>query len=205
MDFTPWERYPALTVDRLIVIGGALRMGRDSAVEDYKPSKGDDPWTLGCTAYKRSCFNVKNASHEHSWLTILPEDNNRFTFAVAGVPMKFYHGLKDDPTSKTLNVSSTEFANIQMSFDFGNFPDKERFLRLAVTTGPDLTADTVTLVELSAGNVTGLFEIPRIGGAGVLTMTPKPIDPGPPSLTPIAEEEQNTRGNTKTGTEGNVR
>ena len=204
--FVPWEKYPALELDRLVIVASAIRKGRASAVADHKPSEGDDAWTQGCLAYRRCCFSLAEASAEHRWLTILPEEPNRFTFAISGIPLKFYKGFADDPPSRSLARSFAELGSIQQSLDFGNVPDLKHLLRVAVETDGTGAAKAIMLVELDeSGNVTGTFTIPD-AGTGVLSMRPKPIDPGPPSFTPIQNEEEKKKAPTgrKTGTEGNA-
>lgn len=204
-DFFPWERYPALTLDRLMIVADVIRGGRRLAVLDHQPSKGDDVWTLGCVAYKRCCFAITRAAEEYPWLTVLPEEQNRFTFAIGSLPLKFYHGLGDNPPSRSLAVSFAELGSIQMCLDSGTLPDKDHILRLAVETDATGDAKNVILVELDEdGNVTGSFTIPE-SGASIRPMTASPVDPGPPSFTPRQEEETQDRRERRTGTEGNGR
>lgn len=204
-DFVPWEKYPALTLDRLIVVANAIREGRHSAVEDYQPSKGDDSWVLGCTAYKRSCFQLGMVAREHSsWFSIIKEENNRFTFSVGSIPLKLYQGPANDPPSRSLAISYAELINIQQCLDFGVIPTEGYILRLAVETDEKGDSKSVILVELEGGNVSGVFRIPE-GGATILPMRPPAIDPGAPTFTPREQEERIEMKRKATGTEGDGR
>jgi hypothetical protein len=205
-NFTPWEKYHALTLDRLIITAGIIRGGRHLAVLDHQPSKGDDAWTLGCLAYRRTCYAIAQAGQEHPWLTVLLEEQNRFTFAIESIPLKQYHGLAGDPPSRSLAVSFAELCSIQLCLDDGALPDKNHLLRIAVETDATGEAKNVILVELDEnGNVTGTFTIPE-RGAFIRPMTPSPVDPGPPSFMPRQEEEKKQdRRERRTGTEGNGR
>src|SRR5258708_2263072 len=107
-NFIPWEKYQALTLDRLIIIAGIVRYGRHLAVLDHQPSKGDDAWTLGCLAYRRTCYAIEQATEQYPWLTVLPEEQNRFTFAIGSIPLKQYHGPAGCPPSRSLAVSFAE-------------------------------------------------------------------------------------------------
>ncbi len=206
LEFLPWDVYPALSLDRLIIVADTIRSGRRSAVLDHEPSKGDDSWTLGCVAYRRICYALTQATQRFPWLTVLPEEQNRFTFAVGSIPLKFYKGDPDDPPSRSLAVSFTELGNIQTCFDYGVVPDRNHILRLAIET--DSTGDTknVILVEIDEeGNGTNSFTVPELA-TSIRSMTPSPIDLGPPSFTPLqSEEEQKDRKEKGTGTEGNGR
>jgi len=205
-EFFPWDKYLALTLDRLIIVADIIRAGRHLAVLDHQPSKGDDAWTLGCLAYKRSCFAVTQAVEHHPWLTVLPEEQNRFTFAIGSIPLKFYHGLADNPPSRSLAVSFAELGSIQLCLNYGTLPDKDHILRLAVETDATGDAKNVILAELDQdGNVTATFTIPE-RGASIRPMTPSPVDPGPPSFTSHEEEKRKKdRRERRTGTEGNGR
>jgi hypothetical protein len=184
VDFVPWEKYQALTLDRLIITADIIRGGRHLAVMDHQPSKGDDAWTLGCLAYRRTCHAITQAGEEYPWLTVLPEEQNRFTFAIGLIPLKQYHGLAGEPPSRSLAVSFAELGSIQLCLDDGMLPDKNHLLRIAVETDATGEAKNLILVELDEpGNVTGTFRIPE-RGASIRPMTPNPVDPGPPPFTP---------------------
>lgn len=202
--FVPWEKYPALKLERLIAVAAAIRSGRNSAVLSHEPSKGDNFWTLGCVAYQRCCYALTELSDRCNWLTVLPEEQNRFTFAVGGVPLKFYKGPADDPPSRSLAVSYAELGSIQQSFDFGFMPDCHHLLRLAVETDRSGDVESVILVELEeSGDVTDTYRIPD-GTASIRPMMPNPVDPGPPTFTPLVADDA-TLPDASTGTDGNAR
>jgi hypothetical protein len=194
IEFVPWEKYPSLTEDRLSTVASAIKDGRHSAVTDHEPSKGDDHWTLGCVAYKRACFAISSIEPSHDWLKVLPEEQNRFTFSVGGVPLKFYTGTAEDPPSRSLAISYAELCSIQNCFDFGAAPDAEHLLRLAVETDATGEVQRVILVELDAGNVANIYTVPlKSEGGSVLPMKTKPIDVGAPELKTLDEEEADRR------------
>jgi hypothetical protein len=194
VEFAPWEKYPSLTSDRLVVIASAIKEARHSAVLNHEPSKGDNIWTLGCVAYKRSCFAIVSIEPSYDWLKILPEDQNRFIFSVGAVPLKFYRGMAEDPPNRSLAVSFTELCSIQYCFDFGVVPDGKHILRLAVETDAAGEVKRVILVELDGGNVANLYTVP-LGSdvSSVLPMQTKAIDVGPPELKTMEEEEADRR------------
>lgn len=198
MSFLPWERYPALEEDRLIAVADAIRRGRRSAVRDFNPDEGDNAWTLGVLAYARGCFALTEASKLYDWLNIIPEANNRFTFTIGDVAMKFYRGDPEDPPSRSLAISFAELSYIQQKLfeDMG----EDRVLRLAVETDSYGDVRLVSLVEISGGSVRNVYAIPMISPA-VVPMAARPVDPGPPPLSPIESDEETNR---RTGTEDNA-
>jgi hypothetical protein len=190
IEFVPWEKYPSLTKDRLSTVASAIKDGRHSAVTSHEPSKGDDRWTLGCVAYKRVCFNISSIEPLHEWLRILPEEQNRFTFSIGSVPVKFYKGYAEDPPSRSLAVSYAELCSIQSCFDFGVVPDTEHILRLAVEIDMTGEVQKIILVELDEGNVANIYTIPVSSlNSSILPMKSKAIDVGAPELKTLEEEE----------------
>jgi hypothetical protein len=190
MEFNPWEKYPGFTKERLCILAEAIQKGRHSAVADYQPSKGDDYWTLGCVAYRRACFEIRKLEASHDWLKILHEEQNRFTFSVDGIPVKFYKGTADDPPTRSLAVSYAELISIQTVLDFGGIPDDEHILRFAVETDATGEVQRITLVELDGGTVTNKYTIPLdVATPSVLPMKAKAVDVGPPILKTVEETE----------------
>ena len=119
-DFIPWEVYPSLTEHRLSIVSALLRKGRHSAVMSHSPSEGDDAWTLGTVAYRRSCYAIETGAKEYDWLKIMPEEQGRFTFSIGSNPVKFYKGAGDDPPSKSLAVSFSELQQMNLAFGVGD-------------------------------------------------------------------------------------
>jgi hypothetical protein len=204
-DFIPWNVFPGLTEERLSLVAALLTNGRHSAVMSHLPSEGDDAWTLGSVAYRRSCHRILLGSKEHDWLKILPEEHNRFTFSIGSHPVKFYQGKGEDPPSKSLAVSFTELAQMNLAFGGTEAAEEHRLLRLAVETDKTGEAERVILVELDAnGNVENTYTIPAAAMAAsqsvdsrskpVIEFKAKPVDPGPPSLEPLEIEEEQKSG-----------
>ncbi|MGA3212860.1 MAG: hypothetical protein ABSD20_16255, partial [Terriglobales bacterium] len=102
-DFRPSKKYAPLTDERLSVIAGALRNVRNNTLLLYDPFAGDGEWSHGCRVYERSCFAVRELAKTNSWLTIVTEaERLRFTFAIEGIPARFYRGSPDDPPGNYL-------------------------------------------------------------------------------------------------------
>jgi hypothetical protein len=196
-DLNPTEKYPSLTDERLSLIADNLREVRNTALGLYDPIGGDDAWSHGCRVYSRSKFRITQLSQRHSWLGIVEEDSKlRFTFAIDGIPIRFYRGSPDDPPSNYLVTTYGELAQRQL------FPHREldKILRIAIETDGEGRVATVKLVELdTAGEATGVYLIPF--GVAPSKLTPlqaKPVHVEPVKLEPVVDKERSAqKQNTK--------
>lgn len=158
----PTDLHPSLTEDRLIHIGNIIREARHRAVTHHEPSNGDDGWVLGCRAYRWQCFDVAaEADRNPEWLSVVeggfevqPGQTTlsglRFTFAVAGVPLRFYRGSADEVPERSLRRSYIELQRHQQAFEFVQQPDPDACLRLAVETDDLGEVTRVVLVQVDA-------------------------------------------------------
>jgi hypothetical protein len=189
--FEPWSKYPSLTKDRLTTVGGIVRRVRSDTADPHDSAGGDIGWSLGCRAYARTCFSIRQAVADYVWLSIVSEEQmHRFTFAIGGVPVRFYHGEASDPPSKYLERTFGEFRQHEM-FSSEEFPN-DCVLRLAIETDAKGRASTITLLEVGSENrPTGNgYEIPTDDLRKVVIIHAKGIDVPAPSFEPILTEEQ---------------
>jgi hypothetical protein len=206
-DFVPWIKYPDLTEARLQILAEEIRSVRHTAILAHEPHRGDGDWGLGCRAYERTCFAIREASKRHSWLRINPEQKLlQFSFSVGSIPIRFYKGEPDDPPSHYLGHTYGELRHIQFSLDLGNRPPVDRVLRLAVETGVDREVSAITLVECNeASEIENTFSIPfeaRINN--VMSMQAPAVDLPPVIAEPLSDQSPNkkkTDDGTHTGTE----
>jgi hypothetical protein len=188
-DFHPTTKYPALTDDRLSLIAEALQDVRNKALILYDPLNGDGPWGLGTRVYERSCFRIKQLAQKYAWLTVIEEDPKpRFTFAIEGLPIRFYKGSPDDPPSNYLVTTFGELLQRQL---FPEFRPLDKILRIAIETDREGRVSSAKLVELDeAGEATGVYVIP-FGTArpNVVPIEPKAVHLEPVVVEPLAKEE----------------
>jgi hypothetical protein len=99
----PSDFHPALTEDRLAVAARLLVRGRSDAIARAEPDAGDDAWSIGCRAYSFSRHQVRRAaeSGRFPWLKVL-DGGQHFVFLIEGVPIRFYPGPADNPSTRTL-------------------------------------------------------------------------------------------------------
>ena len=193
-DLNPTEKYPPLTDERLSLIASALRDAlrevRDTTLTLYDPLSGDNPWSHGCRVYARSCFRVKQLAQRYAWLSIIEEEPKPiFTFAIEGIPIRFYRGSPEDPPANYLVTTYGELLQRQL---FKDLRPLDKILRIAVETDREGRASTVKLVELDeAGEATGIYVIPfAVTPSKVVPIESKPIEVEAPTVEPIGTEEQ---------------
>jgi hypothetical protein len=114
---TPWDLHPDLTADRLAVVAKLLRQGRNDALDRFDPSIGDDGWTLGCRAFQFARFQILEAAAQGDppWLSI-EDDSRQLVFKIGSVPVRFYRGPADEPTTRTLRQNYPELRQLTLSF-----------------------------------------------------------------------------------------
>jgi len=187
-DLNPAEKYAPLTDVRLSLIADALRDVRNHTLTLFDPLGGDDAWCHGCRVYSRSRNRIILLSQQHTWLTILEEDAElQFTFAIEGIPVRFYRGSPAKPPAHYLVTTHGELAQRQL------FPHRnlDRILRIAVETDSEGRVSTVKLVELdSAGEATGVYVIPHdlSETPSATSIEAKPVHVGPVELEPVQKE-----------------
>lgn len=144
----PWELNVGLTADRLITIAGLIQSGRNKALDRFDASIGCTGWTVGCEAFAFQRHEIIQAAAEIEWLEVL-HPSMQFVFSISGVPVRFYRGEPDDPSSRTLKQTFPEFAQLSL------FSPEEmaklgtgRVYRFAVETDFDGSLTAVTFVVL---------------------------------------------------------
>lgn len=199
--WTPWTYYPPLTQERLSIIASIIRQSRRETLNLYDPLGGDNSWSHGCRAYARSIFALTEASKTYTWLTVLPEaERLRATFAVAGIPFRFYRGLPDDPPTHYLGITFAEIGQMQMAFKAGFerlLRPIDKIFRVAVEADPQGETTTISWVEVDdGGNVTNSYVIPPVvQKTNVTPAQAAPIELPPPTVEPLSTDVQ--RGDTK--------
>lgn len=195
-DLNPAKKYPSLTDERLSLIADALRDVRDKALALYDPLGGDDAWCHGCRVYSRSRFRIRQIAEQRAWLTIVDEQPDlRFTFAIEGIPIRFYKGSPEDPPAHYLVVTYGELLQRQL---FEHRP-LDRILRIAVETDREGHVSTVKLVELDeAGDATGVYLIPfGVTASNTIPLESKPIHLPPVELEARKDERLEKQKQTK--------
>ena len=149
---TPTELHPALTEERLCVVGNIIRQRRHAAVLRHLPEEGDNAWVLGCRGYQWICDRIiRDAEGEQKeWLSIIEDGRagNHFVFGIGDVPIRFYRGDPDDVPAKAVVCSPIEDAARQTAFPGCERKKKEKatHIRIAYTTDEKREVDEIKLI-----------------------------------------------------------
>ena len=129
----PWDFHPALTQDRLFVCARLLANARRDALRLAAYEMGDDSWSVGCRAYAFGRQRLKRVAEagNHGWLSVMDESHH-FIFLIDQVPVRFYRGLAEDPTVRTLRRQEAEAR--QLGLALGDDAAEGLAFRLAVET-----------------------------------------------------------------------
>jgi hypothetical protein len=164
----PPDFHPALTKNRLALAARLLARGRSDAIARAEPGIGDDAWSIGCRAYSFSRHQVRRAaeSGRYPWLSVL-DRTQHFVFLIDGVPVRFYRGLADDPSARTLMQHEIEAR--QISLAFGGCGETEGLLfRLAIETGDDGEVKRVVFLAFRGEESVCFWPVPLDVGAEVV-------------------------------------
>lgn len=124
-----------MTEDHLRVCARLLAGARRDALAMAAYEMGDDSWSVGCRAYAFGKQRLKRVagSRQHNWLHVL-DDSHHFVFLIEDVPVRFYRGLADEPTNRTLRRQQTEAE--QLGLALGEDLASGLVFRLAIETNP---------------------------------------------------------------------
>jgi hypothetical protein len=165
----PWEAYPALGPDRLVIIGDVIRRCRDEAATDHRPDRGESNWSLGVRGFERTCAALTWASAEHPWLTVASGVGGgpvHFIFRIGILPIRFYRGSPDDAPEKYRQASFQEFREQQQALELDEGLPPHRCLRISIELDAIGRTAAVYLAEFDelAGEAVNAFEIPLLSG-----------------------------------------
>ena len=143
----PWDFHPALTEPRLRICGRLLAHARRDAVALAVYEMGDDSWSVGCRAYAFGKQRIKRVAESgtHGWLRVM-DDSHHFVFLVDDVPVRFYRGLAEDPTVRTLRRHEAETR--QLGLALGDELADDLVFRIAVETGANGAVERIVFLAL---------------------------------------------------------
>jgi hypothetical protein len=103
----PWEINSRLNEEYLVEMAQFISDVRSEVVDLHDPDGvGDTKRSLGFRAYEciRKRITKEAASGSKPWLSVITEDN-RFTFGIDSVPVRFYRGTPECPEERRLQAS----------------------------------------------------------------------------------------------------
>jgi hypothetical protein len=198
-NFLPWDTYSPLTPERLSIVADRLRKARDGTLRLYDPIGGDTPWSHGCRAHVRQIKAVLDGAREYDWLTILPDEEPlRFTFAIGGVPIRFYRGTPEEIPTHHLYRTFTEIRQLQLVL-IPEARKKAKILRMAIELDAEGNASEISLVELDAsGTPVHVYSIPEaVAKSNVVPAQTQAIELAPLEPEPLENLQSNAEKKTQ--------
>ena len=112
----PWDIHPALSEDRLRVCARLLAHARRDAIRLASYEMGDTPWSIGCRAYAFGQQRMRRTAENktYNWLSVL-DQSHHFVFLIENVPVRFFRGSADEPTTRTLRRQQNEAEQLSMA------------------------------------------------------------------------------------------
>jgi hypothetical protein len=171
----PWDYHSGLTEERLVTVARLIDAARSDALARHDEFKGDNGWTLGCSAYQFARHQITIAADEgrYSWLDVL-DRSLHFVFQIDGIPVRFYKGDADEAADHTTARTYLELDQMELIFDERD--DRRKLLfRFAVETDFDGAAAAIKFVGLDGKRPVLCWEVPYGDrGAGMVV----PLDTG---------------------------
>ncbi|GAA2877255.1 hypothetical protein GGQ99_000163 [Aminobacter niigataensis] len=171
----PWEMHPDLTEDRLAKVAELICRGRNDAVLWQNEEIGDDSWVLGCRAFQACRHQIisAEANGDFPWLSVA-DNSKHLVFSIGAVPVRFYRGLAEEPTSRTMRQSFPELQ--QMSMLFPGEEAGQLLYRFAVETDIDGTVTSIKFVGLLGETAKLIWEVPLVASVGAPISINAPAD-----------------------------
>lgn len=144
----PWDLHPALTEERLRFCARLLANARRDAVAMSSYEMGDDNWSVGCRAYAFGRQRLRRCADSGTspWLRVLDESHH-FVFLIDQVPVRFYRGQADEPTTRTLRRLNGEVEQLSLALGEDVAADGLVF-RFAVETNANGGVERVVFLAL---------------------------------------------------------
>ena len=152
----PWDLHPALTEHRLRTCARLLANARRDAIALASIEMGDDSWSIGCRAFAFGRHRLLRMAEAgtYDWLRVL-DDSHHFVFQIDQVPIRFYRGQADEPTTRTLKRQEAESA--QLSLLLGQEAADGLAFRFALETAPSGAIERVVFLALRGEDRTECF------------------------------------------------
>jgi hypothetical protein len=157
------------------------------------PGLGCSPWSVGCEAFEFQKFEISQAAPDLPWLEII-NSTMQFVFSIGDVPVRFYKGAPDDPTTRTLKQSFAEL-NQQSLFSTEELIHltAEPLYRFAVETDESGAVLAISFVVLNGESPVLVWPVPVDEAVTRLSATWTPpaegVDLPPPAVKVAAEKK----------------
>jgi len=203
----PWNDYPGLTRERLLIVGDIIRDARGEAADDHRPDKYETNWSLGVRGYERTCGAISWSVQEHPWLSVVSGAGGgpvHFVMTIGGHPVRFYRGEPDEIPARYQQPSLPEVVELQRALAIDSNLPEGRCLRIAIDNDATGRPSAIYLVEIDEelATPTNVYLIPELEQSGTVAEFARPIPPAeipPVTAEAIEDAGQVTTDHKKTG------
>lgn len=128
----PWDIFPELTRDRLIIVAQIFTAIRVRCLKAMLPVKGDNGIVRGQRCYQWTRHQTADDAKElgvSQWLYAEPREPNQFELRVGGVRLHYLRGDADDPPERSIASGLAKFCEPSL-FDVpgGTIEDDELWM-----------------------------------------------------------------------------
>ena len=136
---------------------------------------------------------------DYVWLTMVREEQNyRFTFAIGGIPIRFYHGDSDGAPDKYATITDGELSQYKLAFGDEDVEIAD-VLRIAIETDAAGAPTAITLVQLDRqNNPIDTYMIPA-DNKKIVPLQQKGITLPRPKIEPLKPKEQKRKNERDAG------
>jgi hypothetical protein len=131
---------------------------------------GDDTWSVGCRAYAFGKQRLQRVAEggTYNWLTVL-DQSHHFVFLIQDVPVRFFRGSADEPTTRTLRRQAIEAQQLSMALGEKRAEGLVFRLALEATAGGGVERVVFLALRGEEGHVECFWPIPLEAEAAGLT------------------------------------
>jgi hypothetical protein len=205
----PWSDYPALTQDRLLIVGDIIRSARSEALNEHRPDKWETNWSLGVRQYERTNGSISYATQQYPWLRVISGIGGgpvQYVFAVGEIPIRVCRGDGDDVSPRYQEPCFPELDQQYTLIALEQTVPEGRFLRIAVENDADGSPVNIYLHEMDeSGKPIRSYVIPVLAAMVLEFSAPPAAVDLPPVVAEAVDDEAEAEtldeDNKKTGSD----
>jgi hypothetical protein len=188
----PWNTYPGLALERLVIVANVVRVARTEAIEEHRPDKGETNWSLGVRQFERQNNSIVWAAQSNSWLTVLSGAGGgpvQFVFAIGGHSIRVCRGGPDEVPARYQQLCFPEVLQQQAVLDIDGEVPPGICLRMAIENGSTGAPADIYLDEIDeeTGTVLRNYLVPQV--AMTTQITPfAPPQAAPANIPPVTAQ-----------------
>lgn len=163
----PWNTYPGLALERLVIVANVVRVARTEAIDEHRPDKGETNWSLGVRQFERQNSAIAWAAQSNSWLTVISGVGGgpvQFVFAIGGHSIRVCRGGPDEVPVRYQQLCFPEVLQQQAVLEIEGEVPPGVCLRMAIENGSNGAPADIYLDEVDeqTGSVLRNYLVPQL-------------------------------------------